>query len=892
MAIDVYDDNSDNALDAADYIRFYAAPVAAAYAKYAPQNVYWMTLSGGAGLPLRMSATDGTPTGWTAATTHTYTHRHELNQKYWALAPGEDGLDRWLFSAYALGTGFTLGGGGPHPASGAPVDIDITLNDVGGTLKGSVQLALIGVYDTDHEVDVSINGGPVTTLNWSGRAYHKPVFDDVDLNDGLNTITITCQSDTDSIAFDWFEITYDRQFSAVGDSLKFVHEDGHSYQLDGFSTDSLVAFDITDPADVSQVTNMQTSVAPAPYSLTLQPADNSGEDRIYLALSEASIKTAMTIVENSVSDLSDTANGADYILITHEDLGWNGGGAEAWLTDIVNHREARGLRVAVVDVQDIYDEFAYGMATPAAIKDFLAYAYNSWQAPAPQYVLLVGDAIYDFHNRLGTGKVNFVPAYLTFTKYKGETATDEWYVTVSGDDAVPDLYIGRLPAATAAEAKTMVDKIVAYETAANTKSWEKDVLLVADNMDEDWETVFETMNNEAAALLPDGMNPPFEGYLRVYQDNGWDLNAELVDAINAGALVVNYAGHGSYNTWANERILDSGDMASLTATGRPPFFVSMSCLTGYFVNTAAWDSTPLVEQLMALDDRGSVAALMPTGMTTTEGQHILNNALFEEIFTRDRRQLGEAIARAKMTLLANGDAYYEEISKTFLLFGDPAMALKVPIPGRPAGLAAEQTAEHHVALSWNAAEDADGSPVAGYNIYRRLATDGAYSIINAAPVNSTGFVDENVALGTRYYYVVRSVDGDGTESVDSESVSIVLSAPAASIAGSRSSGGGGGGGGCFISSAQEAFNQDIMHGLAFLGIVVILWRLIMRIKTRGRGRGRRSSSNAGANPAFDETKDFGFRVLVEQDNPEVPGNDPQVGKEKHVEKATEPPAVV
>jgi hypothetical protein len=232
VAIDVYDDNLDDALDAADYVRFYAAPVASVYAKYAPQNVYWMTLSGGAGLPLRMAATDGTPDTGTLATAHTYTHRHELNQKYWSKIPGEDGLDRWRFSAYALGTGFTQGGG-PHPASGAPVDINITLNDVGGSLKGSVKMALIGVYETYHEVDVSINGGPTTTLNWSGRTYHQPVFDDVDLVDGVNTITITCQSDTDSIAFDWFEITYDRQFNAVSDSLKFVHQDGHSYQVDG-----------------------------------------------------------------------------------------------------------------------------------------------------------------------------------------------------------------------------------------------------------------------------------------------------------------------------------------------------------------------------------------------------------------------------------------------------------------------------------------------------------------------------------------------------------------------------------------------------------------------------------------------------------------------------------
>ncbi len=534
-----------------------------------------------------------------------------------------------------------------------------------------------------------------------------------------------------------------------------------------------------------------------------------------MALSQATIKTQMSIVENTVSDLADTANGADYILITHRDLGWDiNGNAQDWLNDIVNQREAQGLRVKVVDVQDLFDEFSYGMTTPAAIKDFLAYAYDNWQAPAPQYVLLAGDATYDFHDRWGTHKVNYVPTYLTFTQYMGETATDEWYATISGDDAVPDLYIGRLPAASAAEAKIMVDKIVTYEDAANSKDWEKDVLLVADNKDEDWETVFEAMNNEAAALLPDGMHSPFEGYLRVYQENGWNLNAELVDAINAGALMVNYAGHGSYNTWANERILDSGDMASFNNTGQLPFFVSMSCLTGYFVNTAVWDSTPLVELLMGLDNKGAVAALMPTGMTSTAGQHILNTALFEEIFTKDQRELGAAIANAKMTLLANGDAYFEEVSRTFLLFGDPAMELKVPIPRRPEGLLAEQQGPAAVALSWSASTDADGNTVAGYNVYRKTAADVVYSLVNAAPIIGTGFTGEGVSPGTRYYYVIRAVDADGVESVDSQSVSVVPSAAATALSGSAS----GGGGGCFISSAQKSFNRDVMRGVAIFPI--------------------------------------------------------------------------
>jgi hypothetical protein len=179
-----------------------------------------------------------------------------------------------------------------------------------------------------------------------------------------------------------------------------------------------------------------------------------------------------------------------------------------------------------------------------------------------------------------------------------------------------------------------------------------------------------------------------------------------------------------------------------------------------------------------------------------------------------------------MTLLANGDAYYEEISKTFLLFGDPAMQLKVPLPRRPAGLAASQTEDYHVALSWDAAEDADGNPVTGYNIYRKTGATGSYVVINAALIDDTGFVDENVTLGTRYYYVVRSVDGDGTESVDSESVSMVPSAPAASLAGSSSGSDSEPVVFCFISTAAGTSGIDFIKALSMIGAMALIWWLL------------------------------------------------------------------
>jgi hypothetical protein len=64
-------------------------------------------------------------------------------------------------------------------------------------------------------------------------------------------------------------------------------------------------------------------------------------------------------------------------------------------------RESQGLRVALIDIEDLYDEFSFGNKSPRAIKDFLASAKARWSR-APRFVLLVGDASFDPRNYLGS----------------------------------------------------------------------------------------------------------------------------------------------------------------------------------------------------------------------------------------------------------------------------------------------------------------------------------------------------------------------------------------------------------------------------------------------------------------------------------------------------------
>jgi hypothetical protein len=225
--------------------------------------------------------------------------------------------------------------------------------------------------------------------------------------------------------------------------------------------------------------------------------------------------------------------------------------------------------------------------------------------------------------------------------------------------------------------------------------------------------------------------------------------------------MVNYSGHSSVQILANPAIFTNADVDSLNNSirdieGYPsapyPLFVGMGCLSGNFVFPEGWNVTlpSLAEALLRAQDKGAVAALMSTGQTTTEGQHILNSALFDAIFNQDVRVLGQAVSSAKQTLLANGGSLYEEVNETFLLFGDPAMTLKVPLPQRPQGLRAQGNG-NVVDLNWDEATDCNGGAVAGYNLYRSTTPGGTYTQVNTSLITDNQYDDISVAAGTTYY---------------------------------------------------------------------------------------------------------------------------------------------
>ena len=112
-------------------------------------------------------------------------------------------------------------------------------------------------------------------------------------------------------------------------------------------------------------------------------------------------------------------------------------------------RKSEGLSVGVVDIEDVYDEFSFGMKSPQALKDFLS-PCGEFLVQPPRFVLLVGDASFDPRNYYGFGDQDYVPTKLVDTFYL-ETASDDWFVDFD-NDGLPEMAIGRLPVQTEEEA--------------------------------------------------------------------------------------------------------------------------------------------------------------------------------------------------------------------------------------------------------------------------------------------------------------------------------------------------------------------------------------------------------------------------------------------------------
>jgi hypothetical protein len=454
---------------------------------------------------------------------------------------------------------------------------------------------------------------------------------------------------------DYARITYPHAFRADSDSLKFNLRGTQSLNVDGFSSPNVRLIDYTDPSSVI-LTGPAAQVSAAGYSITIPTGTPRKKDqRLLYAIINGQFKQAAALEINQPSTLNlgnfspNTSGGVDYLIIAHKSL-------ISAVAPLVTARQNQGFKVGVADVDDVYDEFGYGVHGPHAIKDFLAHASAHWTT-RPRYIIFAGDASFDPRNYMNAGNFDLVPTKLVDATYS-ETASDDWLADFD-NDGIADIPVGRLPVRTLAEASLVISKTVNF-----TPVVPEAALLVADDPGTPAVWDFETSSDDVQALLPASMAVQ---RVNVRVDGPSQATSNIISGFTQGRAVVNYSGHGNVDVWSGASIFTSANATALTNGNKLPLVIVMDCLNGYFHDP---NLLSLSEAFLLAPNGGAVAAFASSGLTTTAGQRQMELQLYTSLYGSQPIAVGDAIKTAKA---ATSDI---DVRRTWIYFGDPSLRIR------------------------------------------------------------------------------------------------------------------------------------------------------------------------------------------------------------------------
>lgn len=716
----------DNTFNREDYIEFWGEPNIKTFQAQNPEmyvdpfsdeNVYWLQWGGTPGL--RMVEESGgivnsQPGQFNPAPFYSQTVHVESNKVFERLGFGSvDKLsherDLWFFDSGVKAVGkqqypFKL----EFPDSSSFNPVTVTAMFSGKSFQGPA-----------HQVMVWLNNSLVGSSrpDWFGQDTSRITnrnnssIRNFDLYNGSNTLEIQLPQSpvrgSDIVLLNWFEVTYDRKYKVADNYIEFgkpslVYFPDNplfQYELTGFTRPDIEIY----KKGISKIVNFriegETVNNRVQYKVVFQDQVLS-EEVEYIALTPDKKLKPVRIERDEPFDLSnpsrvlkDPSNSADYLIITHPRF-------YPRAAELADYRRSQGLDVEVVNVQDIYDEFNYGIKSPLAIRDFIRYVYFNWnQNRKLKYVTLFGDANFNYkRSNTGLSSDDFVPTFFYQTYKFGASATDYPYSLISGDDLLPDVFVGRIPVMTLSDASSVVDKIMEYEQNPVIGPWRNQALFISGNDAVTFEfenpnkPLFRSQNSRVLeVLLPKELSAFRLNTIRnpnLAFDPNFGRTTELIDYFDNGVSYINFMGHGGGAIWADVKLFNLQDVDRLNNKGMYPFITSMTCFTGAFDNPA---NMGLAQKLLAARDKGAIGILASSGLGWAYNDYAILFAVDQFLFDPGLT-VGEAVALGKIQYISTGEYFIEdsitiargfstlgdEMIYQYNLIGDPYITLSVP----------------------------------------------------------------------------------------------------------------------------------------------------------------------------------------------------------------------
>lgn len=635
---------------------------------YSDASYYFINLSNENGK--RITSVNSEPN---AITTYDYYDDyiyHELDQTNYIISGRE-----WLgeeFNITSRSKSFSFNTQGAYPNTMVSVSSSI-YNTSKGIIKFNISL--------DGSKDSTVSISAATSQDYGRKAI-----------EGISTLDLTSNSISNNELTVTYSVTsgisgYKAFLNKIGVNLQRIlqpydnqtffqvisstNQSTSGYTI-GNTSSNYYVFDISDPINIKSV-NYQLS-----GSTILFNATSTNLKRYVLAHKFNGLKKPVFIEKTENQNLHGNASEVpSLIIITPPSL-------EQKANEYAQmKRETIGIDVSVANTNKIYNEFSSGAQDITAIRDYIRMLYLS-DSTKLKYVLLFGDASYDYKNRIA-GNTNLVPTYEAPESFHNVNtyASDDFYGFMNSNegewntssDHLLDLSIGRFPINTTSEADLLIKKVTQYtNNQSSLGKWRNQVVFVADDDDNSLhmeqadelatfiDTTFITYNPNKVFL------DAFEQLATPSGEISPSCSNKLNDKIEKGALIVNYTGHGNEVKWTSESIISTAEIKRLKNFEKLSLFITATCEFGRYDNPEFKSGA---EELLLNPLGGAIVLLTTARPVYAQSNFKLNTRFYNEVFTSNRT-IGEVMKATKNKSIEGTR------NRSFTLLGDPSMTLAYP----------------------------------------------------------------------------------------------------------------------------------------------------------------------------------------------------------------------
>lgn len=523
------------------------------------------------------------------------------------------------------------------------------------------QIRYTGIGTNSHFVQLSINNAPLGQIGSRQNGMKNEQFSYAP-SSLESKVDVRLIDTSGRIAISFVKLFYQRTFN-------FLNRNQFYFKLTGNNTEKFLEIE----------SFLHRNVLPILYDLTsgkrIITHLSSGKVQVklerftgeheFLLMNPNEGFTTGVVQQVALPNFPEQEKTASYIIITSRKL--RGEAVQAYV-DYRTSSAGGNYKVAVINVEDLYEQFAYGVQRhPLAIRNFGHYVKENWRSAKFVFILGKGQEF----------NANTIRSYTTtaadarfFIPTFGYPGSDN-LLLASNDSQVPVLPIGRLAATKPSDVELYLEKIKTYENhSTDNRSWRKDVIHLGGGKKDNEQADIERYMDEMQNII---QNNSFGANVNRYYKKSTDVTQQLgSDKINEliqrGVGLITFFGHGG------PTLIDIsiGDAKNFTNYDQYPVMFALGCLAGnIFISDDSYS-----ESFVLQPNRGGIAFVGTSGEELLPDLGNYQRTVYRNLADRlYGKSLGEILQASIKAEDANSSPGRRMLLQQFVLHGDPAIIM-------------------------------------------------------------------------------------------------------------------------------------------------------------------------------------------------------------------------